>query len=276
MSMVFKRVFVLLSLAGFILAAAGDLYEYKIGPKDLLIIRVFQVPELNTTVRVGEDGTITLPLLGKISVGGLTRYQLERKIAGLLSRKFVKNPQVTVFIKEYRSRTALIMGAVRKPGSYEIVGKTTLLQLIAMAGGITSAARDRIIVIRNQDGRQRSLIIPIADLLLEGKVKENIEILPGDVVNIPGQINIEVYVFGQVRNPGVVSLPLGSGTTVLQAIAKAGGFTERAKKSSVLIRRREEGREKIIVVNIKAILRGKAQNIKLKPYDVIYVPESLF
>ncbi len=276
MSTAFKKLSLALALAFTLWAANENLYQYRIGPKDLLIIRVFQVPELNITVRVGEDGTITLPLLGKIPVEGLTRYQLERKISELLSKKYVKNPQVTVFIKEYRSRTALIMGAVRKPGSYEIVGKTTLLQLIAMAGGIIQGAQDRIIVIRNQGKQQKSIIIPIEDLLIEGNVRENIDILPGDVVNIPGQITIEVYVFGQVRNPGVVSLPLGSGTTILQAIARAGGFTERAKKSSVLIRRREGGKEKIIKVNIKAILKGKAKNIKLKPYDVIYVPESLF
>ncbi len=251
-------------------------YEYRIGPKDLLVIKVFQVPELNTTVRVGEDGTITLPLVGKIRVEGLTRYQLEERIASLLSEKYVKNPQVTVFIKEYRSRTAMIMGAVKKPGAYEVVGKTTLIQLIAQAGGITSRAQDRIIILREREGKQKTIVVPIVPLLFEGRGDFNVEIFPGDVVNIPGEMVMEVYVFGQVRKPGVVELPMGYGATILQAIAKAGGFTERAKKSSVILRRREGDKgETIIKVNVKDILKGKKPNVKLRPYDIIYVPESL-
>ncbi len=269
----FKIAFILGLMSSFLLSA--ELYEYKIGPKDLLVIRVFKVPELNTTVRVGEDGTITLPLIGKISVEGLTRYQLEEKISRLLAEKYVKNPQVTVFIKEYRSRTAMIMGAVKKPGAYEIVGKTTLIQLIAQAGGITSRAQDRIIILREREGKQKTIVVPIIPLLFEGRGDFNVEIFPGDVINIPGELTMEVYVFGQVRKPGVVELPMGYGATILQAIAKAGGFTERAKKTSVIIRRRKGEREEIMKVNVKDILKGKKPNVKLKPYDIIYVPESL-
>jgi len=273
-----KKIAFFLAALGLLLSASDspNIHQYKLGPKDLIEIKVFQVPELNTEVRVAEDGTITLPLLGKVYVAGLTRYQVEKKIADLLSRKYIKNPQVTIFIKEYRSNVAMVMGAVKTPGAYEIVGRMNLLQLIAMAGGITSDAQDRVIVFRQTGSVKASIIIPIEELLLTGSTKYNIEIQPGDVINIPEVLNIEVYVFGQVKNPGVVTLPLGSGTTLLQAIAKAGGFTERAKKSSVLIKRRnEKGKEIKMEVNVKDILKGKKPDIKLKPYDIIYVPESL-
>ncbi len=274
--MIFKRIMAFTFLVLLLAAQGTGTHQYRIGPKDLLLIKVFQVPELNTEVRVGEDGTITLPLLGKIKVQGLTRYELENKIATLLEKKYVNNPQVTIFIKEYRSQTALVMGAIKKPGAYEVVGKMTILQLIAMAGGITNEAQDRIIVLRQRGKMQASIVIPIEALLIKGETKYNIEILPGDVINIPAVLNIEVYVFGEVRRPGVVSLPLGSGTTLLQAIAKAGGFTERAKKSSVLIRRKDaKGREIKLKVNVKNILKGKRPDPKLKPYDIVYVPESL-
>ena len=124
-------------------------YSYTIGPKDLITISVFDVPDLNITVRISEDGSITLPLLGRVKAGGLTRSQLEKKLADLLEEKYLKNAQVTVFIKEYHSKTVSIIGEVGKPGTYELIGKQTLLQVISTAGGLKDSSSDRIIIIRN-------------------------------------------------------------------------------------------------------------------------------
>ena len=125
--MIFKRICLIFLLMGLVFSGLGQQnvpeqasertkdYAYTIGPKDLLAISVFEVPELNITVRVAEDGTIALPLLGVVKVQGLNPLQLETKLAELLEKSFLKNAQVTVFIKEYQSQKVSIIGAVQKP-----------------------------------------------------------------------------------------------------------------------------------------------------------------
>ena len=123
--------------------------EYEIGPRDLLEVKVFESPELNQTVRVSEDGSITIPLLGKVMVGGMAKDAVEEKIAGLLEeRKFVINAKVSVFIKEHQSNSVSVIGAVNSPGMYELIGNRTLLQMITQAGGFKDNAGDSLFVIR--------------------------------------------------------------------------------------------------------------------------------
>jgi polysaccharide export outer membrane protein len=119
---------------------ADALDEYRIGPSDLIEISVFQVPDLSKTVRVGARGNLTLPLIGEIQAGGLTALQLETLIAQKLSESYLQNPQVSVFIREYISQRVTVEGAVNKPGVFPVSGKTTLLQAIAMAGGLDKLA----------------------------------------------------------------------------------------------------------------------------------------
>lgn len=251
-------------------------YSYAIGPKDLLTISVFEVPELNITVRVSEDGTITLPLLGKIEVGGLSRSGLERKLARLLEKSYLKNAQVTIFIKEYQSKQVSVIGAVKNPGNYELLGKQTLLQMLSSAGGLTEEASDRIIIIRQySDGRSKSLTIDLEELMLKGNPKLNIPIKSSDIINVPVERFTDIYIFGQVNNPGHIKMKKMSHLTLLRGIAQAGGFTDRARKSSVIIKRSENGKERKIKVNVKKILSGKRPDIILKPNDIVFVPESI-
>lgn len=255
-----------------------DTVEFKIGAKDLLEISVFGLEELNRTVRVSEEGKISLPLLGEIQVGGLTKTELEKKISQLLEEEYLQNPQVTVFIKEYQSKRVFMLGAVGKPGPYELLGRQTLLHLISQAGGLTNDAGDEIIIIRKlQDGTNTSFRIPIDDLILEGDTELNIPLEPDDIVNIPADKAVFVYVFGQVRNPGALEVKKSNMPTLLRAIAQAGGFTDRASKSGVIIKRiDQEGKETQIKVNVKDIIKGKRKDIPLKENDLVYVPESIF
>jgi protein involved in polysaccharide export with SLBB domain len=121
---------------------------YRVGPGDLLELKVFQVDELNQVVRVSEDGSITLPLLGRVLVEGLTQEGVVQKLTGLLQAKYVKNPQVTIFIKEYKNQQVAVIGAVEKAGNYELVGRKNLLQIISMAGGFSENASDEIFILR--------------------------------------------------------------------------------------------------------------------------------
>ena len=252
--------------------------EYRIGAKDLLEISVFGLDEMSQTVRVSEKGKITLPLLGEIEVEELTKAELERKLGQLLEKKYLKNPQVTVFIREYQSKKVYILGAVGKPGSYKLLGRQTVLQLISDAGGFIEDAGDEIIVIRqHKDGSSKTLRILIDDLILKGDARLNIPLEPNDIVNIPVDKTVFIYVFGQVRRPGALNVKKLNIPTLLQVIAQAGGFSERASKRGVLIKRIDkDGKEQKIKVNVKDIIKGKKKDIQLKENDVVYVPETIF
>jgi len=252
--------------------------DYRIGAKDLLNINVFGLEELNKRVRVSEDGKISLPLLGEIEVKGLTKSELEKKLSRLLEEKYLQDPQVTIFIQEHKSRRVSVLGAVDKPGPYELLGRQTLLQLISEAGGLTEKAGDKIIVIRQlQDGTSTVFNISIDDLFLEGDASLNIPLQANDIVNIPVDKEVFIYVFGQVKRPGALKVKNSNIPTLLQAIAQAGGFSERASKGKVLIKRIDkDGKEQRIKVNVKDIIKGKKKDIRLLENDVIYVPETIF
>ena len=251
--------------------------EYIIGPRDLLEIKVFELPEFDHTVRVSEDGSITLPLLGNIQVGGLTKEKVEQKIADLLDR-YVKKAQVSVFIKEYQSSRVAIIGAVEKPGMYELVGRQSLLQMISQAGGFKENAANEIYVLREgQDGNTASISIDLEDLLLNGNQRLNIPLQPNDVINIPVDRLITIYVFGQVRNPGALQVKMSKKITLLQAIAQAGGLSENASKRGVIVKRKDKsGKEKNFQINLNDIIKGKRKDLPLQEGDVVIVRESIF
>lgn len=260
-------------------AASRDYFirEYIIGPQDLLEIKVFELPEFDHTVRVSEDGSITLPLLGNVQVGGLTKEKVEQKISGLLD-KYVKKAQVSVFIKEYQSSRVAIIGAVEKPGMYELVGRQTLLQMVSQAGGFKENAANEIYILREgQDGNTASISIDLEDLLLNGNQRLNIPLKPNDVINIPVDKLITIYVFGQVRNPGALQVKMSKKITLLQAIAQAGGLSENASKRGVVIKRKDKtGKETNLRINLNDVIKGKRKDIPLREGDVVIVKESIF
>lgn len=252
--------------------------RYKIGPKDLLEITVFELPELNQVVRVSEDGAITLPLVGRVMIEGLTIEDVEKKLAGLLEEKWLKKARVTVFIKEYQSNRVSVIGAVGKPGMYELIGKATLLQMISQAGGLTDRASSELYVWREgKNGIQDKIAINLEDLIINNNQALNIPIFPNDVINIPNDPLIHIYVFGAVRNPGALEVKLSKKITLLQAIAQAGGPAEGASKSGIIIKRKDKktGREIKLTVNLRDIIKGKKPDIELNEGDVVYVPESI-
>jgi polysaccharide export outer membrane protein len=247
--------------------------DYRIGPKDLLEITVYGLPENNQTVRVSEDGTITMSLLGRVEVSGLTAQELERKLASILDKQYTKDARVTVFIKEYQKIS--VIGAVGRPGMYELVGPTTLLQVIAQAGGLTPQAMNELFVYRQgKDGKQTKIVIRLEDLMINGNQDLNIELQPKDVITIPVDQMLNVYVYGEVTKPGAVTYMSSRKITLLQAIAQAGGLKEWAKKSRIMIKRidKKTGKEMKIPVNLKNMISGKVADIVLEEGDVVIVP----
>ena len=253
--------------------------DYKIGPKDLIEISVFGLAELSLlTRRVSQDGKITLPLIGEIEVEGLTTTDIEKKLAGLLEEKYLQNPQLSVIVKEFRSKRISVMGAVTTPGQYDLLGRQTLLGIISEAGGFTPEAGNYIIIIRvSPDGTSSSIRIPLDDLILKGDAQYNIPLEPGDIVNVPEDKLVTIYMLGQVRSPGAIQVKRSNVPNILQAIAQAGGFSERANKTRIVVKRKDDkGKEIQININVKEILRGKKPPFQLKENDTVFVPETVF
>lgn len=137
---------------------------YKIGPLDVLEVSVFKVPDLSKTVQVADSGTINLPLVGEVPAAGLTAQEVERDLTKKLGSKYLQNPQVTVFVKEYNSQRVTVEGAVRKPGVYPIRGSSTLLQMIATAEGVTELADNDVAVFREVNGKRMAAKFNLSDI----------------------------------------------------------------------------------------------------------------
>ena len=252
--------------------------DYVIGKEDLLELGVFEQPDLTRTVRVSGDGTISLPLLGVVPLAGLSTKQAEEKLRDLLSDKYLTDPQVWVFVKEAKSRKVSVVGAVEKPGSIEMLGDRTLLEAISEAGGLThQAGRDLYVLRPDASGAAQRIDIDLDDLMINGNPVLNIALSPGDVINIPIDRVLHVYVDGAVRKPGEVEYKSSRPLNLLQAIAAAGGLSERAsQKGIVVIRTKTGGSQDMIKVDLKAVRKGKQENFELENGDSIYVPETFF
>lgn len=274
---VFLSIF--LSLAVFPQAQTLVPTEFRVGPKDVLQIDVYGVDSLrNLEVTISEVGKMTLPLLGEVDVNGLTKSEVEEKLVRLLSESVLRNPQVTVLIKQYQSKVVYLIGAVQKPGVYPLLSRQTLLETIVAAGGPAINAGLEIIVVRKQNGGEgTSLRLSLEDLMFKADARLDIPLQPNDIINIPADREVVIYVLGAVKNPGALTVKLSSVPSLLKAITKAGGFSDRANQGDVRIRRTNpQGVEKEIRVNARDIVRGKKKDVPLEPEDVIIIGESIF
>lgn len=252
--------------------------DYIIGPEDLLEISVFELEGLNKTVRVSEEGMINLPLLGEVRAEGRSRRGLEEIVRNLLEEKYINEPQVSVFIREYRSRSVSVIGSVRKPGTYKLLGTRTLIHMISEAGGLTDKAGPVLYVIRiGAEGASRRITVNIDELMIQGRPELNLLVQSGDVINVPADPQISVYIYGAVKHPGELVFKKSDVITLLQAITKAGGLTDRAAADRIRIKRKgDSGAEDQISINLKKILKGKQEDVPLRDKDVVVVPETIF
>ncbi|MHB9154853.1 MAG: polysaccharide biosynthesis/export family protein [Endomicrobiales bacterium] len=174
-------------------AAAGGAMngEYKINPSELLEISVYQKPDLNRTVRVSADGSISFPLIGKVQVGGCSVIESEEKIARMLGSEYLINPQVTVFVKEYHNKKVFILGEVNAPGSYDIPNdrELTIIEAITLAGGFTKlAAINKTKILRMENGKQRYIEVRVSDITQKGDKSKDITLNPADIIFVPERI----------------------------------------------------------------------------------------
>jgi polysaccharide export outer membrane protein len=254
----------------------GTSSDAPIGARDVLEIKVFQDPSLNTRTVVTDDGKITVPLVGKMDVTGLRPVQLEQAIKQALEAKYMQKADVTVLVVEAGNRPISVIGAVTRPGRISATGNITLMQAITQAGGLGQGYGKYLYVLRTaSNGLSEQLAIDIEDLMVNGNPDLNVPLRPNDVVNVPVDQTINIYLLGEVMKPGKVQFRRSQSPTLLQALADAGGPTDRAS-SRCVIRRKVNGAEKNISVDFKKILNGKAPDVPLQDDDTIYVRESTF
>ncbi len=239
--------------------------DYLAGPGDVLGISVYDNEDLATKVRVSTAGTIVMPLLGQVEVQGMTVNAITDKITRLLANGYLVNPQVNIFVEEYRSKKVVILGNVRTPGLIELSGPTNFLELVSKAGGLDKDAGDTATIQRKNEGEATTvLVVDLLALIAHGDISQNVQIKDGDTVFISKAGMC--FITGEVQQAGTYSC--GDGTTVLRLVALAGGFTGKASKSSINVVRIVKGEKKIFEdVDLYTALQDN---------DVVVVPESFF
>jgi len=246
--------------------APTDAALESVGTGDLLRINVFRNPDLATEARVTEQGTIAFPLIGDVTVKGLTAQQVGNKIADKLrSGKFVVNPEVTVSLAQVNSRQVSVLGNVNKPGRYPIDAvNSRLTDFLAAAGGVAGTGSDSVTVVTQRDGQSAKTDVDLDQMFRNGNLSANIQLQPGDTIFVHrAQV---VYVYGEVQKAGAYRLE--PHMTVMQAIAMGGGLTVRGTERGVRIHRRDGSGQ---VRKMDVALTDPVQTD-----DVVFVRESLF
>lgn len=256
--------------------AAGQAADmsYRIGPDDLVEVDVVGVDDLDATVRVSEGGTIKLPLIEEFEIAGMTRSEAADAIESAL-RRYVREPEVVIEVREFRSQSYTVMGAVMDPGIYSIEGGTRLLDALSLAGGMNVAEAGGTITIMRRALGGAPITVDVADLVDRGDMAFNIVIEDGDVIRVERKPRYKIYIHGRVSRPG--EFELREPITLLRAIVMAGGLADRAAAGRIyILRTNSEGRQERTKVNLKEIENGEAEDVPLLPDDVIIVPETVF
>jgi polysaccharide export outer membrane protein len=271
--------------------------DYQVGPEDQLDIVVYGQDDLNRTLRVNGQGEIIMPLVGAVKVGGLTTQEIEKRLMELYDARFLVNPQITVEVQEFRHQRVAVTGAVNKPGSYELIGPRTLLEVLSMAGGFSNQgtpsgggaqAGDVVNVIRYQNAsdlaktikagpvqpfapKTETMVIDLRRLVSGQEPRLNVTVRSGDVVYVP--FAGTAYVVGAVKKPG--NIVVKENLTVSQAIALAGDVDPMLANNDItIIRSDDQGKPISINTNLKRIFARSEPDIPIKANDVVVANES--
>lgn len=293
-------------------SASSELSDCQIGPQDVLEISVFEAPEMNRQVRVSSQGEISMPLLGAVRAAGFTPRELEITLQELLRQTYMKDPHVSVFVRDIQSHPISVTGAVRKPGVFQVRGPKSLLEVLSLAEGLSDDAGETVIVIRG--GTVNNFLSPSGDFspaappdqptklpeartlapasgsgprssenVLEVNLKDllnstdphnNPLVYPGDLVKVTRAGT--VYVVGDVRKPGGFTLKSSEKLSVLQAIALSEGLLPTAAKSGARIYHTDQrsGERKETRLDLGKIMSGKSSDPILESNDIVFVPNS--
>lgn len=247
-----------------------DPSDYILGAGDLLQVTVFESKELNATVRVSSRGNITLPLLGQVEVKGLSAREAEIKIENHYRVKYIKDPHVSVFVQEHMSKRVTLVGQFKQPGTYEYPSKQTLLDVMALAGGLTEKAGNMVQVRRHEarPDEPNVLVIDLDQLIKQGRADLNVDINGGDIIFAPEAGHF--FVDGAVRRAG--SYPIREKLGIGEALVTAGGIRPWGLKDSIVLIRDVEGKGRTgIEIDLN---KPDDQKIEIKDGDIIVVKSS--
>jgi polysaccharide export outer membrane protein len=263
---------------------------YILGPGDRILIRAMEAGDLfDEPALIGTNGRVTLPLIGQMQAGGITVEQVESELNQRL-KKFIREPRASVTVVEFQSQPVSVFGAVTTPGLFQLRGGKTLYEVLSMAGGPSEAAGSNVTITRRREhgriplpgaaadptGNFSSVDVDIQEILKGTNPAANIEIKPYDVISVSQASASTVYVAGDVQRPGAYTLGSQRTLSVLKALSLAGGLGRTARGSKARILRTLPGKpeQQRIAVNLDRILAGKAEDIGLRPDDVLVVPTS--
>ena len=262
---------------------------------------MFEAPELNGSLRVSAGGEISLSLLGTVKAAGLNPQELESVLDELLRRNYMKDPHVGVFVREMQSHPVSVVGAVKKPGVFQIRGSKSLLETLSMAEGLSDDAGDTVLVMRGASlptisglsptrageakqadtgplaatmPRSATVEVNLKDLLNSDDPRYNVSIYPGDIVKVT-RAGI-IYVMGEVKKPGGFVMRDNENLSVVQALALAEGLTRTSARSQARIIRTDNvsGARTELPIDLKKVLEGKVGDSLLEPRDILFVPNS--
>ncbi len=237
-------------------ASAADL---PLGAGDVVKISVYGSPDLALETRVSENGNISYPLVGQVAVGGLSTAAAEKKIAGLLeSGGYVKKPQVNLIVTAVQSQTVSVLGQVGRPGRYPVEGKRSLMDMLAMAGGIAAEGADKVSLIRTRNGQTTREDIDVVQMMRAGRLDDDQLVAGGDVVFVERAPRF--YIYGEVQRPGAFRLERAM--TVTQALTAGGGLSLRGTERGLVIKRRDA--------------QGQLRTIKARGEDLVQVDDVVF
>jgi polysaccharide export outer membrane protein len=240
--------------------------QYRLAAGDVIRISVYQSADLTLETRLTEAGTISYPLLGSVALAGLTVTEAERRIAdGLRTGNFVKQPQVSIAVQQVRGNQVSVLGQVGRPGRYPLeTGNVQLTDMIATAGGVVGTGADLIVVVGTRNGQPYRAEVDLPSVFGPNRRANDLTLQNGDVVWVDRAPMI--YMYGEVQRPGAMRLERGM--TVMQALASAGGLTQRGTERGLRVHRRDaQGTVRVI---------EPAMTDRLQADDIVYIRESVF
>jgi len=250
---------------------------YRLQPYDLIDVDVYGEDDLHKPARLGADGTVLLPLIGSVKVGGLTVTEATDLITKGYANGFVKNPSVLITVLQYRKSTFSIIGQVMRPGNYEIPegSQISIIEAVSLASGFSpTAAQNAVTVKRTVDGQATTFKVRVGDMAQNANA-EPFEILPGDMILVPAsQFQKNSFsMLGQISRPGVYEIPEGAHVNIIDAISLAGGFAPMAAQNSISVKRVVDG--KLTILKVRAADMVQDPNLvpfEIEPGDSILVP----
>ena len=246
--------------------------KYTLGPGDVISVIVWSHPELSGKRTIGPDGTVQVPFVGSIEVANLTADQVSVKLTRILSDYYAGPPAATTTIDSYNGNNVTVLGHVAKPGMFHFADSPTLLEALARAG--TQNSKDNISGVLTRcaifRGNDSAVWMDLRPLLRGDVPALNIRLRPNDLVYVPDSEE-QVYVMGQVKNPGVY--PLTPDMSFLSALAQAGGPNDNAKPSEIILARPSQHLQRVI--DLRTLVNGDdSSNSSVQAGDIIYVPPS--